>query len=88
MYNIDTITYIYNIFKSIALQCSLHEYFGVTCRLCSEAFSYYLSLSNDGHRDAWRDLMLLMFSRLLKLSNQEVTWPFLYVLISLTLFSA
>ncbi|KAF6020245.1 hypothetical protein EB796_021427 [Bugula neritina] len=39
--------------------------------LCSEALLYYLALSNDGHRDAWRELMLLIFNRILKFSDTE-----------------
>jgi len=40
-------------------------------KICSTALSYYLSLNNDGHRDAWKELMLLIFNRLLKLPDEK-----------------
>ena len=41
--------------------------------VCSSALSYYLSLNNDGHRDAWKELMLLIFNRILKLPDEKVS---------------
>lgn len=43
-----------------------------TCRLCNNALTYYLALNNDGHRDAWRELMLLIFSRLQRFPDDTV----------------
>ncbi|XP_052852158.1 brefeldin A-inhibited guanine nucleotide-exchange protein 1 [Drosophila gunungcola] len=38
-------------------------------QVCKEALGYYLSLQSEAHRDAWTSLLLLILTRLLKMSD-------------------
>ncbi|XP_001356246.2 brefeldin A-inhibited guanine nucleotide-exchange protein 1 [Drosophila persimilis] len=38
-------------------------------QVCKEALAYYLSLQSEAHRDAWTSLLLLILTRLLKMSD-------------------
>lgn len=42
--------------------------------VCFSALDYYLSLEADVHRDAWSSLMILIFSKLHKLSDEKVMY--------------
>lgn len=42
-------------------------------QVCKEALAYYLSLQSEGHRDAWTSLLLLILTRLLKMSDDRVS---------------
>lgn len=42
-------------------------------QVCEEALAYYLSLQSEGHRDAWTSLLLLILTRLLKMSDDRVS---------------
>ncbi|XP_048255616.1 brefeldin A-inhibited guanine nucleotide-exchange protein 1-like isoform X2 [Haliotis rufescens] len=39
--------------------------------VCSDALDYFLSLQSDSHREAWSSLMLLLLTRVLKMSDQR-----------------
>ncbi|KAK6188257.1 hypothetical protein SNE40_004474 [Patella caerulea] len=39
--------------------------------VCQDALEYFLSLQSDSHREAWSSLMLLLLTRLLKMSDQR-----------------
>jgi len=43
-------------------------------QVCKEALGYYLSLQSEAHRDAWTSLLLLILTRLLKMSDARVSW--------------
>uniref|UniRef100_A0A1A9W040 SEC7 domain-containing protein n=1 Tax=Glossina brevipalpis TaxID=37001 RepID=A0A1A9W040_9MUSC len=38
-------------------------------QVCKEALTYFLSLQHEAHRDAWTSLLLLILTRLLKMSD-------------------
>ncbi|XP_065355614.1 brefeldin A-inhibited guanine nucleotide-exchange protein 2 [Calliphora vicina] len=38
-------------------------------QVCKEALTYFLSLQSEAHRDAWTSLLLLILTRLLKMSD-------------------
>ncbi|XP_078456727.1 brefeldin A-inhibited guanine nucleotide-exchange protein 1-like isoform X1 [Lampetra planeri] len=38
---------------------------------CSEAFSYFLSLTSESHREAWTNLLLLFLTKILKISDER-----------------
>ncbi|EDW78041.1 uncharacterized protein Dwil_GK24228 [Drosophila willistoni] len=38
-------------------------------QVCQEALAYYLSLQSEAHRDAWTSILLLILTRLLKMSD-------------------
>ncbi|XP_067620339.1 LOW QUALITY PROTEIN: brefeldin A-inhibited guanine nucleotide-exchange protein 1 [Eurosta solidaginis] len=38
-------------------------------QVCKEALAYFLSLQSEAHRDAWTSLLLLILTRLLKMSD-------------------
>lgn len=40
--------------------------------VCKEALEYFLSLKSEAHRDAWTSLLLLIMTRLLKLTDKQV----------------
>ncbi|KAL5016750.1 hypothetical protein ScPMuIL_006339 [Solemya velum] len=40
-------------------------------RICSEALKYFLSLQSDSHREAWNSLLILLFTRLIKMSDER-----------------
>ncbi|KAH8378040.1 hypothetical protein KR093_008657 [Drosophila rubida] len=40
-------------------------------QVCKEALGYYLSLQSEAHRDAWTSLLLLILTRLLKMSDDR-----------------
>jgi len=42
-------------------------------QVCKEALGYYLSLQSEAHRDAWTSLLLLILTRLLKMSDARVS---------------
>ncbi|XP_041360036.1 brefeldin A-inhibited guanine nucleotide-exchange protein 1-like isoform X2 [Gigantopelta aegis] len=39
--------------------------------VCRETLEYFLSLQSDSHREAWSSLMLLLLTRLLKMSDER-----------------
>lgn len=41
-------------------------------RLIQESLEYYLQLQSESHRDAWTNLFLLLFTKLLKLNDEQV----------------
>ena len=41
--------------------------------VCTEALDYFLSLPSEPHRDAWTSLLLLVMTRLLKMSDARVS---------------
>lgn len=41
--------------------------------VCKEALDYFLRLDSEGHRDAWTTLLLLIMTRLLKMSDSRVS---------------
>lgn len=60
-------------------------------QVCKEALGYYLSLQSEAHRDAWTSLLLLILTRLLKMSDARVSWfntlyPLVPLLIKRTYF--
>lgn len=42
-------------------------------QVCKEALTYFLSLQSEAHRDAWTSLLLLILTRLLKMSDARVS---------------
>ncbi|XP_060073397.1 brefeldin A-inhibited guanine nucleotide-exchange protein 1-like [Ylistrum balloti] len=40
---------------------------------CQEALEYFLSLQSDSHREAWSSLLILILTRLLKMSDKRFT---------------
>lgn len=42
--------------------------------VCKEALEYFLSLQSEPHRDAWTSLLLLVFTRLLKMPDRRVSF--------------
>lgn len=42
-----------------------------------EALEYYVTLEAEAHRDAWSPLMLLFLSRIIRLSDQQVSRRFI-----------
>lgn len=40
--------------------------------VCKEALEYFLALTSEAHRDAWTSLLLLVMTRLLKMTDQRV----------------
>uniref|UniRef100_A0A663MSS3 ADP ribosylation factor guanine nucleotide exchange factor 1 n=1 Tax=Athene cunicularia TaxID=194338 RepID=A0A663MSS3_ATHCN len=41
--------------------------------VCSEALSYFLTLTSESHREAWTNLLLLFLTKVLKISDERVT---------------
>ncbi|CAB1335935.1 unnamed protein product, partial [Coregonus sp. 'balchen'] len=39
--------------------------------VCSEALAYFISLTSESHREAWTNLLLLLLSRTLRLTNDK-----------------
>ncbi|KAK3091259.1 hypothetical protein FSP39_018373 [Pinctada imbricata] len=39
--------------------------------VCREALEYFLSLQSDSHREAWNSLLILLLTRLLKMSDER-----------------
>lgn len=42
--------------------------------VCREALEYFLSVGSEAHRDAWTSLLLLILTRLLKMSDDRVSY--------------
>lgn len=42
-------------------------------RLVRSALDYFISLTSEGHRSSWQPVLLLLFTRILQLTNDEVT---------------
>lgn len=55
------------------------------CSVCHEALEYFLSLQSDSHREAWSSLLLLIITRMLKMSEDRVSnflcllWGWVYM---------
>ncbi|XP_046857766.1 brefeldin A-inhibited guanine nucleotide-exchange protein 1-like [Xenia sp. Carnegie-2017] len=47
-------------------------------RICDEALRQLIELQSVGQRDAWTSLLLLMFTRILRLNDERVSSDFLY----------
>lgn len=43
--------------------------------VCSEALSYFLTLTSESHREAWTSLLLLFLTKVLKISDDRVSNP-------------
>lgn len=43
------------------------------CSVCSEALSYFLTLTSESHREAWTNLLLLFLTKVLKISDNRVS---------------
>ncbi|NWI02063.1 BIG1 protein, partial [Tichodroma muraria] len=41
--------------------------------VCSEALSYFLTLTSESHREAWTNLLLLFLTKVLKISDERVS---------------
>ena len=41
--------------------------------VCSEALSYFLTLTSESHREAWTNLLLLFLTKVLKISDHRVS---------------
>jgi len=41
--------------------------------VCSEALSYFLTLTSESHREAWTNLLLLFLTKVLKISDSRVS---------------
>lgn len=41
--------------------------------VCSEALSYFLTLTSESHREAWTNLLLLFLTKVLKISDNRVS---------------
>ncbi|PNJ47783.1 ARFGEF1 isoform 3 [Pongo abelii] len=41
--------------------------------VCSEALSYFLTLTSESHREAWTNLLLLFLTKVLKISDNRTT---------------
>lgn len=39
--------------------------------VCSEALSYFLTLTSESHREAWTNLLLLFLTKVLKISDNR-----------------
>ncbi|XP_046858514.1 brefeldin A-inhibited guanine nucleotide-exchange protein 1-like [Xenia sp. Carnegie-2017] len=48
-------------------------------RICEEALRQFIELQSVGHRDAWTSLLLLMFTRILRLNDERVSSDFYMV---------
>uniref|UniRef100_A0A8D0FF48 ADP ribosylation factor guanine nucleotide exchange factor 1 n=1 Tax=Strix occidentalis caurina TaxID=311401 RepID=A0A8D0FF48_STROC len=48
--------------------------------VCSEALSYFLTLTSESHREAWTNLLLLFLTKVLKISDERVSSCFRLVL--------
>ena len=46
--------------------------------VCREALEYFLCLQSEAHRDAWTCLLLLVLTRIFKMSDERV-WYLCYV---------
>lgn len=46
--------------------------------VCREALEYFLSLRSEAHRDAWTSLLLLIMTRLLRMTDQQVYCIYFY----------
>lgn len=41
-------------------------------RLARDSLEYYVILQSESHRDAWTSVLILLFTRLLKLNDERV----------------
>ncbi|NXV71140.1 BIG1 protein, partial [Atlantisia rogersi] len=41
--------------------------------VCSEALSYFLTLTSESHREAWTNLLLLFLTKVLKINDERVS---------------
>lgn len=76
---------IVNIYCPLCLSCSFsmnvhtagmlaHLRGTVLCySVCSEALSYFLTLTSESHREAWTNLLLLFLTKVLKISDNRVS---------------
>lgn len=42
------------------------------CSVCSEALAYFVTVSSESHREAWTNLLLLLLTKTLKISDDKV----------------
>ena len=54
----------------------------VFCSIAKESMAYYTTLESSKHRDAWTSLMVLVFTKLLKLDDDRVSLHFNSICIS------
>lgn len=47
--------------------------------VCKEALDYFLKLESEAHRDAWTSLLLLIMTRLLKMSDSRVSISYTHI---------
>ncbi|NXU24634.1 BIG2 protein, partial [Thalassarche chlororhynchos] len=40
--------------------------------VCSEALAYFITVSSESHREAWTNLLLLLLTKTLKISDEKV----------------
>lgn len=42
------------------------------CSVCSEALAYFVTVNSESHREAWTNLLLLLLTKTLKISDDKV----------------
>lgn len=42
------------------------------CSVCSEALAYFITVNSESHREAWTNLLLLLLTKTLKISDDKV----------------
>ncbi len=52
---------------------TLSSIFMFFCRISKDSMDYYISLQSTKHRDAWTSLIVLIFTKLLKLDDERVS---------------
>ena len=65
------------LFKMYSDESRSQDWRDIEARLisvCKEALEYYLALQNETHRDAWTSLLLLVLTRLIKMTDQRVSF--------------
>lgn len=40
--------------------------------VCSEALAYFITVNSESHREAWTNLLLLLLTKTLKISDEKV----------------
>ena len=53
--------------------CTLFDAAVFIYRVGGAALEYFLSLTSDSHRDAWSNIILLFLTKILKLTDQQVS---------------
>lgn len=47
--------------------------------VCHSSLEYFLSLQSDSHREAWSNIIILLITRLLKMSDERVNMLIIHI---------